>query len=70
MDGMSEFLAMGGYAAFVWSAFAVTAAVMIGLLVVSSRDRREETRILDALQPSRRRSRRDGGESEERLDDA
>ena len=72
MDGVREFLAMGGYAAFVWPAFAVTAAVMIGLLVASSRGLRDETRTFDALRPDRRRGRRDGGETEgeERLDDA
>jgi len=57
MEGLIEFLAMGGYAAFVWPAFAVTAAVMIGLLVVSRRGVRDETRILDALRPGRRRER-------------
>ena len=71
MDGVSEFLAMGGYAAFVWPAFAVTAAVMIGLLVASSRGLRKESRTLDSLRPGRRRGRRDSGEAEaeERLDD-
>lgn len=34
---LSAFLGMGGYAAYVWPAFAVTAAVLIGLLVTSVR---------------------------------
>lgn len=34
---LSVFLAMGGYAAYVWPAFAATAVVLIGLLVVSVR---------------------------------
>ncbi|MBL8658343.1 MAG: heme exporter protein CcmD [Rhodospirillales bacterium] len=34
---LSAFLAMGGYAAYVWPAFAVTAVVLIGLLVASVR---------------------------------
>ena len=32
---MSEFLAMGGYAAYVWSAFAVTLLLMGGLFLQS-----------------------------------
>jgi heme exporter protein D len=35
---MQEFLAMGGYAAFVWSAFGLTAAVLV-VNVVSARRR-------------------------------
>jgi heme exporter protein D len=35
---MEEFLAMGGYARFVWSAFGITAVVMI-LNVVTARRR-------------------------------
>jgi heme exporter protein D len=35
MEGVAKFLAMGGYAAYVWPALGVTAAVLGGLLVVS-----------------------------------
>ncbi len=34
---MMEFLAMGGYAGYVWSAFGVTAVVMAGNLVMARR---------------------------------
>lgn len=34
---MMEFLAMGGYAGYVWSAFGLTAAVMIANLVFARR---------------------------------
>lgn len=34
---MREFLAMGGYAAYVWSAFGLTLAVLLGLLWQSVR---------------------------------
>ena len=34
---MSQFFAMGGYAAFVWPAYGVAAVVLIGLLVQSLR---------------------------------
>ena len=50
---------MGGYAAFVWPAFGVTAVVMIGLLVASIRDVRAREAELAALQggPEGRRRR-------------
>lgn len=34
---MSQFFEMGGYAAFVWPAYAITAAVLVGLLIVTIR---------------------------------
>ena len=60
MDGIERFLAMGGYAVYVWPAFAVTAVVMIGLLVTSLRGLRREERVLDALQSERRGERSPG----------
>lgn len=32
---MSEYLAMGGYAAYVWSAFAIAVALLVGLFLQS-----------------------------------
>ena len=49
MAEIEQFLAMGGYAAFVWPAFAVTAAVLVGLLVVSLRTLRRREAALAAL---------------------
>lgn len=44
---MSEFLAMGGYAAYVWSAFAIAGLLMIGLFVQSRYSaRRREAELL------------------------
>ncbi len=37
MDRMSEFLTMGGFAGFVWPAYAVVATVLAALFVVSRR---------------------------------
>ncbi len=45
---------MGGYAAFVWPAFAVAGVVLAALLVSSLRDLRARQAELDALQASRR----------------
>ena len=58
MDRIVEFLAMGGYAGFVWPAFAVTFIVIVAL-AVSSRQalKRAEARlaVLEAARPARRR---------------
>ena len=60
---MSEFFAMGGYAAFVWPSYALTAAVMLGFLVAGRQSLRARRRALERLEaqlPSRRsRDRRD-----------
>ena len=37
MDRIGTYLAMGGYAAYVWSALAVAAVVMIGQVVLTLR---------------------------------
>jgi heme exporter protein D len=52
---MSEYLAMGGYAAFVWPAYGVVAAVLIGLFVAGRRFQRATEAELAGLQPARRR---------------
>ncbi|MFQ5953638.1 MAG: heme exporter protein CcmD [Kiloniellales bacterium] len=55
---MLEFLGMGGYAAFVWPAYILTAVVLIGLLVMSLRDARAREaalRSIDATLPHRAR---------------
>lgn len=46
---MQAFLAMGGYGAFVWSAYAITALVMVGLAVLSVRQARRRTSELARL---------------------
>lgn len=44
------FLAMGGYAAYVWPALALSAVVMIGCLVLSLRSLRAREATLAALE--------------------
>jgi heme exporter protein D len=61
MQGVMQYLAMGGYAAFVWPAYAVAAIVLGGLAVQSLRAYRRNMRQLDMLQqerPARRRGSR------------
>ena len=50
MSSITEFLAMGGYGAFIWAAFGLTAVVLIGLLILSLRDVQEKERHLAKLQ--------------------
>ncbi|HZT51931.1 MAG TPA: heme exporter protein CcmD [Stellaceae bacterium] len=45
---MEHFLAMGGYARFVWPAYGVAAVVLVGLLVESVIRYRRAQRELDA----------------------
>jgi heme exporter protein D len=54
---MSEFLAMGGYAAFVWPSYAVAVGALVALAGVSFRQWRAakaEVARLEALGPRRR----------------
>ncbi len=60
MDKVATFFAMGGYAAYVWPAFAITAIVMIGLLIetLHTLHRRErELAELESARPGRNRER-------------
>ncbi len=52
-EGVSAFLDMGGYAAFVWPSFAITAVVLVGMLVASLRWLRSNEAALDARQAER-----------------
>jgi len=58
LDAITTFLAMGGYAAFVWPAFGITAAVLAVLFVASWRSVRAREAELDALPPSPERQER------------
>jgi heme exporter protein D len=56
---VGEFLAMGGYAAYVWSAFGLTLAVLLGLLWQSWRlARRREAELAELRQRLRGRGAR------------
>jgi heme exporter protein D len=58
MHVATHYLAMGGYAAFVWPAYGLAAAVMVALLVQSLRRYRGMQRALEVLQCGRRRRHR------------
>ncbi len=47
---MGSFFDMGGYGVFVWPSFAVSAAVLVILLVVSLRARKSAKADLEAME--------------------
>lgn len=47
---MNEFFAMGGYAAYVWPAYAVSIVALIALAVISWRDMKRAERLVDLSQ--------------------
>ncbi len=57
MNGLADFLAMGGYAAYVWPAMGLTVAVLIGFVVTSLRRLRRTRRQLAALEAARQSTR-------------
>ena len=65
MERIVTFFEMGGYGAFVWPAFALTAVIMVTFAVSSLRRLRHEQRVLRELEakaPPRRRSGASSGE--------
>lgn len=58
---MTDYFAMGGYAAYVWPSYGLTAVVMIGLLIMSLRELKDNEATLKALENLRpgRRARRE-----------
>ena len=54
---MSEFFAMGGYAAFIWPAYAVATLLLFGLLALSMKSMREREALVESLRSSRSRRR-------------
>lgn len=55
MDRIATFLAMGGYAAYVWPAFAVAAIIMAGLVANTLRTLRRRERELAEIEGARGR---------------
>lgn len=58
---MAEFFAMGGYAAYIWPSYGVTAVVMVALLLLTLRELRDNEatlKALEGLRPNRRRNSR------------
>ncbi len=66
MESIPEFFAMGGYAAYVWPAYGLALAILLGSLVASLRSLRANQAALSALGAAggRRRAADDGGADE------
>jgi heme exporter protein D len=47
---MAQYFEMGGYAAFIWPAYAVAAIVMLGVVAASWRDLARQRALLGALE--------------------
>ena len=60
MSGFEAFLAMGGYAQYVWPAYGVALVVLGGLVLQSLRRYRMSRKALDELERGRRRRERQG----------
>ena len=63
MQAVLDYLAMGGYAAYVWPAYGLTVLVMGGLVGQSVRHLRARQRAVAALERGRRRQRDTDGDS-------
>ncbi|MDO9128026.1 heme exporter protein CcmD [Parvibaculum sp.] len=64
---MAEFFHMGGYAAFVWSAYGLALLVVVALAAESIRDYRAQARLVETLERAaggrtRRAAHKPGGE--------
>ena len=54
MDRLSDFLAMGGHGAYIWSAYLIAAVVLMVLLIASLRSLHGQEARLAALRQARR----------------
>ena len=52
---MSEFFAMGGYAAFIWPAYGLAVVLLAGLWLVSVRALKSREAELEQIEPERNR---------------
>ena len=62
---MSEFLAMGGHAAYIWPCYALAVAVMAYLVVQSLRSMRQNEQMIETLRAGRGQRRDRPGAADE-----
>ncbi len=63
MQMISNVLAMGGYGAYIWAAYATAATILLGLLIIFLRQLRNASAKISELEansPQRRRNNADG----------
>ena len=56
-DGLTQFLQMGGYGAFVWPAYGLALVLLAGAVLWSHRTWKHRERAFDALKRERRGTR-------------
>jgi heme exporter protein D len=61
MQGLRDFFEMGGYGAYVWPAYGITALVMLALLVTTLRGLSARQKAVSELEPLRRRQKNERG---------
>ena len=64
---MQDLFAMGGYGAYVWSSYGLTAVVLVALVVLTVRDlraRQREMRVIEQQRQGSARPRRAGTDTE------
>jgi len=66
MDSIATFFEMGGYARFVWPAYAIAFVVMAGFVVTSWRTLRARRASLEALEEAQPRRRRRSAQAKDR----
>ena len=54
MDALQQFLAMGGYGAYIWPAYGIAVVILLALLIDSLRSARHREAQLAALRKTRR----------------
>jgi heme exporter protein D len=65
MQMISDFLAMGGYGGFIWTAYGAGAGVMVGLLIISLRELRTTSALVAALEANSPRRRRNNSDNQD-----
>jgi heme exporter protein D len=66
---MNEFFNMGGYAVYVWSAYGITAFLLMGLVfwtVLVLKNSEKELKALETLSPRRRQRHKNSGAEDEK----
>lgn len=54
MEGLFEYLSMGGYAAWVWPAYGLASVALVGILVITLHTLKSRQQEFDALKSRRK----------------
>ena len=65
MQMISNVLAMGGYGGFIWAAYAIAAAVLVGLLIMFLRQLRNASAKISELEANSMQNQRNNADRED-----